>query len=97
MRDLTNFENLSNLSLDFFTEKQHLMYKKENVLRVLQNLPERFELTQLLDRLILLKKVEEGLQDFENGNHLTLEESMKRHEKWLKGDEDTQHSELPAS
>lgn len=54
------------------------------VLKSVQEMPEKFSIDELLDKLLLLQKLEEGLEQLKNGNVMTLEEAKKRHEKWLK-------------
>lgn len=58
--------------------------EKEVVIKSIQEMPDKVTLDQLLDKLKLLFKFEEGLKDIKNGNFVSLEEAKKRHEKWLK-------------
>lgn len=58
--------------------------EKEVVIKSIQEMPDKVSFDQLLDKLKVLFKLEEGLQDIKNGNFVSLEEAKKRHEKWLK-------------
>jgi hypothetical protein len=47
---------------------------KEAVIKVVNNLPDEFEVNELLDKLIFMAKVERGLKDAKEGRTKTLEE-----------------------
>lgn len=58
--------------------------EKEVIIKSIQEMPDKVSFDQILDKLMLLFKLEEGLQDIKNGSFVSLEEAKKRHEKWLK-------------
>ncbi|HRI60836.1 MAG TPA: hypothetical protein PK228_13955 [Saprospiraceae bacterium] len=58
--------------------------EKEVIIKSIQEMPDKVSFDQLFDKLKLLFKLEEGLEDIKNGNFVSLEEAKKRHEKWLK-------------
>ncbi|MBK7383385.1 MAG: hypothetical protein IPI81_08615 [Flavobacteriales bacterium] len=62
--------------------KQGILTKKA-VLRSLKELPERFDADELIERIVLLQKVEEGLADAKAGRVFTLDQ-MRAHiqRKW---------------
>jgi hypothetical protein len=60
------------------------MLEKEKVLEVVNQLANQFSLDELLDRLIFLNKVEEGLADLKEGRVLKEAEARERLAKWLK-------------
>ena len=60
------------------------MLTKIKVEQIIQAMPEQFSIDDLLDKLILIQKVEEGLNDIEAGKVHTTEEAKKRLGKWLK-------------
>lgn len=60
------------------------MLKKIKVQEIIKAMPEQFSIDELLDKLILIQKVEEGLKDIEEGRVLTTEEAKNRLGKWLK-------------
>ncbi|PSL04962.1 hypothetical protein [Cecembia rubra] len=52
------------------------MLTKSQVKRILEKLPEEFSLDELLEKLILIQKVERGLKD-SNENKIISEEDLK--------------------
>ena len=56
---------------------------KEQVLASLQELPDSFEPEQLIERIIALQKLEEGLEQIKRGEVVTVEEAKSRLSKWL--------------
>lgn len=64
---------------------KHRTVTKSSVLKTLKELPDRFDVDDLIERLVLLQKVEEGVADAKAGKVLTLAE-MRSHieRKWSK-------------
>jgi predicted transcriptional regulator len=60
------------------------MLTKEKIQKAVEQFPEEISLDDMIDRLILLDKVEQGLNDVESGNIYTTEEVENRLQKWLK-------------
>ena len=60
------------------------MLDKEKVLETIQSLPEEFSLDELVGRLILLEKINTGLQEVEEGKVVNQEEAKERMKKWQK-------------
>jgi predicted transcriptional regulator len=60
------------------------MEAKQQVLKVLEDLPDDAGVEEALDRLYLLYKVERGLRQADHGELLTQEEVRERMGKWLK-------------
>ena len=58
------------------------MLNKEKVLETIQSLPEEFSLDELVGRLILLEKINTGLQEVEEGKVTSQEEAKERMKKW---------------
>ena len=56
---------------------------KEQVITSLQDLPDSFEPEQLIERLISIQKMEEGLEQVKRGEVVTVEEAKQRLAKWL--------------
>ncbi len=56
---------------------------KAQVMTSLQELPDDFEPEQLIERLISLQKMAEGLEQFKRGETVTVEEAKQRLAKWL--------------
>lgn len=59
------------------------MLTKINVIESLKVLPDNFTLDELLDHLVFVQKVEDGLKDSENNETISSEEAKKRLNKWL--------------
>ena len=60
------------------------MLTKTNVIKTLSKFPDQFSIDDLVDKMILLDKIEEGIKDADNGNVISEEELDKRIEEWLK-------------
>jgi len=60
------------------------MEAKQQVLKVIEDLPDDAGVEEALDRLYLLYKVERGLRQADRGELLTQEEVRVRMAKWLK-------------
>jgi len=59
------------------------MITKESLINQLDLLPDSFTIDELIDRLILIEKIEIGLEqseaDFENGDTVTNEELISKY------------------
>jgi urate oxidase len=54
---------------------------KKQVIKVIKDMPDDFsweDIQAALYKMYVIKNVQQGLKDFENGNYMTLEESKKR-------------------
>jgi predicted transcriptional regulator len=60
------------------------MELKQQMLKVIEELPDDAGVDEALDRLYLLYKVERGLRQAERGELLTQEEVRERMAKWVK-------------
>ena len=60
------------------------MLIKNEVLKTIQELPEEFSFDDVLDRLLLLDKIEIGLEQSYAGRTLTTEQAKEKLSKWLK-------------
>lgn len=59
------------------------MLTKDKVYKSLDDLPEEFSLDELLDKLILLQKIETGLEQSDSGQIIPDDELDSKLEKWL--------------
>jgi len=59
------------------------MLVKEQVSETIARMPDEFELDDIIDKLIFLDKIEQGLKDSEEGRVYSEEEAAKKLEKWL--------------
>ena len=55
---------------------------KKRVLKSIKDMPDRFSVDDVVDRIIILEKVERAIADSEAGHTITLQEAKKRHAKW---------------
>ncbi len=53
------------------------MITKDKAIEVIKSLPEEFSIKELMDRLILLKKIETGLRQAERGETFTTDQAKK--------------------
>jgi len=60
------------------------MLTKEKIKKSIDALPDNPTIDQVIDRIIMLDKIEQGLMDVENGNVYTTEEVKVKLNKWLK-------------
>jgi hypothetical protein len=60
------------------------MVKKESILKILSEFPEEISIEDLIERLILVQKIEYGIQQSERGDILSEKEAKNRMRKWLK-------------
>lgn len=56
---------------------------KQKILETVENLPENFELEDLFERLLLVKRIEEGIRQSDNGETLTEAEAKSYLSRWL--------------
>ena len=59
------------------------MLTKESVTKQIKDLPEVFTLDELIERLLVVEKVNQGLKEVESGKTLSEEELDKKMEKWF--------------
>ena len=58
--------------------------KKQAVIKVLNEFPGEFQLDDLFEKLIVIQKIEEGLEDVKKGKTYTHAQVKKEAKKWLK-------------
>ncbi|PCJ87830.1 MAG: hypothetical protein COA57_03940 [Flavobacteriales bacterium] len=59
------------------------MITKEKLLQTINDLPSEFSLEELLDRIILLQKIEIGLEQSEKSQVNSTEQAKGQLKKWL--------------
>jgi hypothetical protein len=60
------------------------MLTKEKVNKTINNLPDKFTIDELIDRLIFMEKIEEGLQQSGEGKVVSNEDVKIMIDKWSK-------------
>ncbi|WP_194976706.1 hypothetical protein [Aquiflexum lacus] len=58
--------------------------KKSQLLETIQDMPEEFSVDELMEKLLILQKIEEGQQQILDGKFFSEEEAKLKLEKWLK-------------
>ena len=66
------------------------MYRKETLLRVIENLPEQFELSDFVGKLMHFHKIESSVRQLVNGENLSFEECVKRYKIMLEENPDAE-------
>jgi len=59
------------------------MLTKKQVMSVVRNMPDTFDMIYLFDRILLLNKIQEGRNQVLEGNGHSTEEAQKKLKKWL--------------
>jgi hypothetical protein len=67
-----------------YFRKNESMLTKQQVLDAIKEMPETFDTSELFERILLLKKIEEGRQQAREGNTYSMEEAKEKLQKWLK-------------
>ena len=65
-------------------EKKTTMLTREKVNRTVKNLPDTFSIDELIDQLLFIEKVEEGLRQSEIGLVISNEDVKLMIDKWSK-------------
>ena len=59
------------------------MISKEKLIQVINKMPEKFSIEDVIEELVLLSKIEQGLNDVESGRVYTDSIVAGKMEKWL--------------
>jgi predicted transcriptional regulator len=60
------------------------MLTKEKVKKTIERLPDNFTVDQVVEELVVLNKIEEGLKDIEEGRVFTTDQVKQELKAWLK-------------
>lgn len=60
------------------------MLSKSNVIKTITKFPDHFSVDDLVDKMILLDKIERGMQQADSNQVISDEELDKKIEEWLK-------------
>ncbi|MEZ5048204.1 MAG: hypothetical protein R2766_00995 [Saprospiraceae bacterium] len=69
---------------NYYLYKKKKMLSKTKVIKTISGFPENFSIDELVDKMILLDKIEKGIKDADNENVISDEELDKEIEEWLK-------------
>ncbi len=59
------------------------MLTKEKIIKLIENMPEKFSSEEVIERIVLLQKIEIGLEQSENSETYSTEELRKELKKWF--------------
>jgi len=60
------------------------MLTKEKVKKTIERLPDNFTVDQVIEELVVLNKIEEGLKDIEESRVFTTDQVKQELKAWLK-------------
>lgn len=60
------------------------MVTKTTLIQQIENFPEQFSIDQLVERLILIEKIEKGDKQSENGETISESDLSKEIDQWFK-------------
>jgi phage-related protein len=60
------------------------MLRKEQVLKSIKELPDQFTIDELIDRVILLNKIDKGVEQSDRQETKSTKEAVEHLKKWLK-------------
>lgn len=60
------------------------MATKNQILETIQSLPDSVTTDEVIERIVLLQKIDKGLQQSNSGDTVSTKDAKLRMEKWLK-------------
>lgn len=57
---------------------------KQAAIDSIRDMPQDFELDELIDKLVVIEKIEKGKKDIQVGNTFSHSEAKSKLDKWLK-------------
>jgi predicted transcriptional regulator len=60
------------------------MITKEKLIQVINNMPDKFSIDDIIEEFVLLSKIEHGLADVEAGRVYSEDQVAEKMEKWLR-------------
>jgi hypothetical protein len=75
--------NLSPIFSIFILQNQFKMITKEQLIETINQLPLEFSLDEVIDKIVLLEKIEKGLQQSQKGKVTPDEDLDKKLPEWL--------------
>lgn len=60
------------------------MITKEQAQKLINEMPEKFEADELIDKIIFWEGVNKGIEDVKNGNVISLDSLKEEVKKWSK-------------
>jgi predicted transcriptional regulator len=60
------------------------MLTKQKIIKSIENMPDKFSIDEVIERIVLLQKIEIGLEQSDKGETHSTQEARKKLDKWLK-------------
>jgi hypothetical protein len=60
------------------------MLTKQKIIKSIESMPDNFSIDEVIDRIVLLQKIEIGLEQSEKEETYSNSEAKKKLKKWLK-------------
>ncbi|MCC6253527.1 MAG: hypothetical protein IT276_01295 [Ignavibacteriaceae bacterium] len=60
------------------------MISKDKLVKSIKDMPDKFSLDELLDRIVFLQKIDIGLEQSRNGKTISTAKAKEKLSKWLK-------------
>jgi predicted transcriptional regulator len=57
---------------------------KKKVLKSIRSMPDKFSVDEIVDRVLVLNAIKEGMADVKAGRTVSLEEAKERMAQWLR-------------
>ena len=70
------------LKIRYLYKKEIVMLTKDKVKELIEHMPESFSVDDLVEKIILLQKIEMGKQQIKDGDSLTEEEMDRLIDSW---------------
>lgn len=61
-----------------------IVLDKEKIIDSLRDLPEKTTIEEAMERLYVMAKIEKGIKQADEGQHISHEEAKEKMEKWLR-------------
>ena len=75
---------LYNLEFRYSLRQNLMVPEKENILKMIQNLPDDISMEDIIEAIYVRKKIEKGLKDSKEEKLYIPKEAKERLAKWLK-------------
>ena len=75
---------LTYLQIQYLHKKYLDIITKDKLIQVINAMPEKINIDDLIEEFVLLSKIEHGLADVETGRVFSEKQVAKKMEKWLK-------------
>lgn len=68
----------------YLTHRYQVMLTKQKIIKLIESMPAKFSIDEVIERIVLLQKIEIGIEQSNKGETHSTEEARKKLEKWLK-------------